>query len=310
MSPPPSAVAIPSELPSAGDARAAARGTTVLLALLAVYVVWGSTYLAMRIVVESVPPMLMGACRFTAAGTILLAVGRVRVGRFLSWREWKGAIPAGVLLFVGGNGFVAIGETAVSSGVAAVVVATMPLWMAVIGSAFGERPRGREWLGIAFGVAGVVILMSGAELSAEPTAAIVLACSPLSWALGSTIARRTPQAPGFLAAGAQQLAGGLAMFAASAVRGERWPSAVSAPSAWALVYLIVFGSLVAFSAYAWLLRNTRPAVATSYAFVNPPLAVLLGALVGSEAIGTATLVGTPVIVAAVVLVVGKPRPRR
>jgi drug/metabolite transporter (DMT)-like permease len=264
----------------------------------------------MRIALETMPPMLMGAARFITAGLMLLVIGRRTVGRWPTWAEWRAAAPVGALLFVGGNGLVAFAETAVSSGIAAVVVATMPLWMAVFASVSGERPRASEWLGIAVGFSGVVVLMSGAELSAEPLAAGLLALSPVCWALGSTIARRTAQAPGVLAGATQQVLGGVAMVATGFLRGERIPTDPSADSLWALAYLIVFGSLLAYTAYAWLLRNTRPAVATSYAFVNPPLAVLLGAVLAAEAVSPATWIATPIIVAAVVLVVGRPRPPR
>lgn len=323
MSPPSSVVAVPSRGPTiipaaaplaaGGVAEASGRGslgTTAILALAAVYVIWGSTYYVMRVAVETLPPMLMGAARFTIAGSILLVLGRRAVGRWPTAREWRAAAPIGALLFVAGNGFVAFAETSLSSGVAAVVVATMPLWMALFGTVLGERPRAREWLGIVLGFTGVVILMSGSGLSGEPTAALVLAISPLAWALGSTIARRSTLAPGLLAAATQQLTGGLAMFAVGFGRGERWPATMTFDSVWTLAYLIVFGSLIAFTAYAWLLRNTRPAIATSYAFVNPPLAVLLGVALGAETIGTTTLIATPIVVAAVVLVVGRPRPRR
>lgn len=310
-------MAIPSELsrPSTmvADAEPAKRaatspGATLLFALFAVYVVWGSTYLVMKIAIETLPPLLMGAARFTTAGTILLVIGRVREGRWPTAREWLAALPVGVLLFVVGNGFVALGERDVSSGLAALVVATMPLWMAMFGSLLGERLRRREWLGIGLGVTGVIILFSGGELAAEPLATLVLALAPMGWALGSTIARRAPMAPGVLASATQQVVGGVAMIAAGLLHGERWPSTMTFDAWWSLAYLIVFGSLVAFTAYAWLLRNARAAVATSYAFVNPPLAVLLGAALGAEAIHAQTLLATPVVIAAVVLVVGRPRP--
>jgi drug/metabolite transporter (DMT)-like permease len=318
VSPPSPALAIPAELPlpavsgpvvEATPARAATSPRAALLfALFAVYVIWGSTYLVMKIAIETLPPMLMGAVRFTTAGSILLVIGRVREGRWPQPREWLAALPVGVLLFVVGNGFVAFAETGVSSGLAALVVATMPLWMALFGSALGERLRAREWLGIAIGVSGVVILFSGSELSAAPVATLVLALAPMGWALGSTIARRVQLAPGVLGSATQQVVGGLAMVAAGLGRGERWPSVMTFDSYWTLAYLIVFGSLIAFTAYAWLLRNARSAVATSYAFVNPPLAVLLGAALGAEAISQRTLLATPVVIAAVVLVVGRPRP--
>lgn len=284
-------------------------GTPVILALLAVYLIWGSTYLVMRIAVETVPPMLMGAVRFSIAGAILLVVGARSAGRLPTAREWVVAAPIGILLFVGGNGLVAYAETSVSSGVAAVVVATMPLWMAILATILGERPQLREWLGIAIGVAGVVVLMSGEQLAADRTMTLVLCLSPVSWAIGSTISRRATLAPGLLASATQQVCGGAAMLIAGLARGERWPAHLSLEAGLSLAYLIVFGSLIAFTAYAWLLRNTRPAVATSYAFVNPPLAVLLGIALAGESLERATLIGTPIIVAAVVLVVARPKPK-
>lgn len=277
-------------------------------ALAAVYLVWGSTYLVMRIAVETLPPLLMGAVRFSIAGSLLFAFGLLRGATWPTARQWVMALPVGALLFVGGNGLVAIAEVEVSSGVAAVVCATMPLWMAVFSALGGERPTRNEWLGVALGLAGVVVLVSGAELSAAPAAAAILCGSPLAWALGSTLSRRLTMAPGVMAAATQQLMGGVALAAVGLVRGERMPATLSSDAIWAVGYLIVLGSFVAFTAYAWLLKNTRPAVATSYAFVNPGLAVLLGAALGAEHVGGATLIATPLIVAAVVLVVrGKRR---
>ncbi len=281
----------------------------LILAMAAVYIVWGSTYLVMRIAVEHLPPMLMGSIRFTVAGSILLAWSAARGATWPTARQWLAALPIGVLLFAGGNGFVAIAETEVSSGIAAVVCATMPLWMAVFSSLAGERPSGREWLGVALGLAGVGILVSGAEMAAAPVAAAILCASPLAWALGSLLSRRLSQAPGLMAAASQQLLGGFALVVIGLARGERLPhpADVTFDAVWAVAYLIVFGSLIAFSAYAWLLRNARPAVATSYAFVNPAIAVVLGAALGAETIGPTTLIATPLIIAAVVLVVGRRR---
>jgi drug/metabolite transporter (DMT)-like permease len=284
--------------PSAG---VATRRGPLLLALAAVYIVWGSTYLAMRIAVEGLPPMLMGAVRFSIAGAILMAYLASRGHALPTVRQWIHALPVGGLLFVGGNGLVAIAEQSISSG-----IATMPLWMALLALASGERPRRREWLGLAVGFAGVVALSSGAELRADLGASIVLLLSPLSWAIGSLLARRLPMPSGLMAAAAQMLAGGALLFVVSAARGERWPAAAPLDALLAVIYLIVFGSLIAFTAYSWLLRHARPAVATSYAYVNPALAVLLGAALGAEQVGWATLVATPLIVAAVaVIVLGK-----
>lgn len=275
----------------------------LLASLASVYVVWGSTYLVMRIAVESLPPMLMGAIRFSIAGGLLFLFGVFRRAQRPTVQQWLMALPIGILLFVGGNGLVAIGETRVSSGIAAVVCATMPLWMSVFAALSGERPTAREWLGVALGLAGVVVLTSGAELSAEPVFAAILLGSPLAWAAGSILARRLPAAPGVMAAASQQIMGGVALAIVGFGRGERLPAVWTFDAIWSVAYLVVFGSFVAFTAYSWLLKNARPALATSYAFVNPPLAVLLGAALGAEQVDSATLAATPLIVAAVVLVV-------
>ncbi len=291
-----------SPVPALGDRRLA-----LFAALAAVYVIWGSTYLVMRIAVETLPPLLMGAVRFSIAGAILLVIAAARGAAWPTARQWLLALPVGALLFVGGNGLGAIAETEVSSGAAALVCATMPLWMAVFAAIAGERPTAREWLGVAVGIAGVAVLVSGAELSAAPAAAAVLAGAPVAWALGSLLARRLPLATGLMAAASQQLAGGVALAAVGLVRGERLPTTWTFDAMWSVAYLIVLGSLVAFTAYSWLLRNARPAVATSYSFVNPPLAVLLGALLGAEQVGAATLIATPLVIAAVALVVSGKR---
>lgn len=275
----------------------------LLVALAAVYVVWGSTYLAMRIAVHGLPPMLMGGVRFAIAGAILMAYLASRGAALPTLRQWIYALPVGGLLFVGGNGLVAVAEQSISSGIAAVVCATMPLWMALFALTTGERPRTREWIGLGVGFAGVVVLSGGAELRADPVAGAVLLCSPVAWAAGSLLARRLPLPSGLMAAAAEMLAGGALLFIVSAVRGERWPAEAPLDAMLALAYLIVFGSLVAFSAYSWLLRNARPAVATSYAYVNPALAVLLGAALGAESIGWTTALATPLIVGAVAIIV-------
>ncbi len=281
--------------------------TTLVLNLGAVYVIWGSTYLVMRIALEGLAPMWMGAIRFLIAGGVLFAVAKARGAPWPTRTQVGWAAVIGAFLFAGGNGLVAVGETQVSSGLAAVVVATMPLWMAALGVFVGERPTAREWGGVALGVAGVVVLAGGAELSGSPLATVALACSPVAWAMGSMLSRRKPVAPGLMGAATFQLAGSVAMALVALARNEPLPSAPSARTVAAMAYLIVLGSLVAFSAYAWLLRNARPALATSYAFVNPPLAVLLGALLGAEPVGTATWIATPLVIAAVVLVVSGKR---
>ncbi len=281
--------------------------TRQTIALALVYVMWGSTYLAMRYAVAGLPPLVMAGTRFVVAGGIMLAIARARGVAMPTWREWRGAAIVGALFFLGGNGLVAIAEQDLGSGLAAVVCATMPLWLAVMSAAAGERPSRREWLGLAVGFAGVIVLAGGADVRANPWMTLVLARSPVAWALGSFLARRVALPRGLAAAGAEMLAGGVILFVVAFASGERVPTAPPASSILATGYLIVAGSLLGFTAYAWLLANARPAVATSYAFVNPALAVALGALIGGEPLGVATLAGTALIVASVAMIVLRAR---
>ncbi len=287
------------EAPSSSPGRRAA------LALAAVYLVWGSTYLGVLIGLEGFPPMLLSGIRFLAAGGILLAVLAARGAALPDARQWKAAIPIGLLLFTVGNGCVCVAEVHIGSGVAAVVVATMPLWMALFSALSGERPSGREWLGIAIGFAAVFLLSAGADLRADLWATVVLLGAPVGWALGSIIARRQPAGRGGLVAvaAAQMLAGGAGAALLGLASGERIAALPPARPLVAMVYLVLVGSFVGFIAYSWLLRHTRPAVATSYAFVNPVLAVALGALLAAEPLTWQTLVATPLVAAAVALVV-------
>lgn len=274
------------------------------LSLLAVYLIWSSTYLALHVAVTELPPLLMASLRYVAAGLVLLLIALRRGAAWPSARAWLRVLPIGALLFVGGNGFVAIAQQSVTSGGAAVVCAMMPLWVGVLGVITGERPTRREWLSLLLGFGGVVVLMGGPSLAGEPLHVLVLIGAPLSWAMGSILARRLPgdiaRDPILLPA-MEMVTGGVVLAAAGGALGERLPVHASA-SAWlALAYLFVFGSLVAFTAYSWLLRNARPAVATSYAYVNPILAVLLGAALSGEPIGATTMIANALIVVAVFL---------
>jgi len=274
----------------------------LLLNLAAVYVIWGSTYLAMRIAVADLPPMLMASMRFVAAGLVMLLIAMRRGATVPGVREWLRVAPIGVLLFVGGNGFVAIAETSVSSGGAAVVCALMPIWVGVLGYFFGDRPTRREWLSLVIGFLGVFVLMGGPSLAGRPLHVFLVMLAPVAWALGSRLARRLPgHQDTFMLPAMEMLTGGVALALVAALRGERLPLHASTGSWIALAYLWVFGSLVAFTAYNWLLRNTRPVVATSYAYVNPIIAVVIGAALSGEPLGISTLVANALIVGAVML---------
>ena len=282
----------------------------LIASLAAVYLIWSSTYLAMRIAITDLPPLLMAALRFSAAGAVMLVIALRRGATFPPLREWLQVLPIGGLLFLGGNGLVGIAELSVSSGGAAVVCAMMPLWVGVLGLLTGERPSKREWMSLAIGFVGVFVLMGGPTLAGETHHIVLLMFSPLCWALGSILARRLPgrsAKDSFMLPAMQMLTGGLVLFAAAAIRGDRIPTDASAESWLALGYLWVFGSLVAFTAYSWLLRNARPLVATSYAYVNPPLAVIMGAVISGEPLGITTLVANVLILGAIWLALRRPR---
>jgi drug/metabolite transporter (DMT)-like permease len=269
----------------------------VALALGAVYLIWGSTYLAMRVAVSGLPPFLMASGRFLVSGVVLFTVLRVRGVPWPTRREWLMALPVGFLMLVLGNGLVATSEQHLGSGLAAVVTGTMPLWAAGMALFFGEHVSRREWVALVLGFLGVGVLATGGELRAEPRSAALLLLAPIGWALGSHLARRLPMARGLMAAATQMLLGGALMAVISVALGERVVTPVPVRALAATAYLAVAGSLVAFTAYTWLLGHTRPAVATSYAYVNPVVAVALGAALGGERVGLEVL-------AAVVLIAG------
>ncbi|MBI5514044.1 MAG: drug/metabolite exporter YedA [Deltaproteobacteria bacterium] len=277
------------------------RGRT-LLALGAVYVVWSSTYLALRYVVEALPPMLASGLRFLCAAGVLFGLQRLRGEPWPRARSWAPAAVTGALLFTIGNGLVGLAETRVGSGVAATACATTPLWVAGLGALRGERPTRRELLGIALGLAGVALLGAGSDLRHAGLRGLLLLVSPLAWALGTVLARSERPASAMTFAAQQMLAGGVGLLAVGATLGERFTASAPAHAWWALGYLVLAGSVVGFTAYAFLVRYARPAVATSYAYVNPALAVVLGAALGGEALSASALGALGLIVSAVVVV--------
>jgi len=279
------------------------RPTRLFVALALVYLIWSSTYFALRVVVTELPPFLSGGARYFIAGVVLLAIQRARCAPMPTVRQWLWAIPIGALLFAIGNGLVASAERTIASGIAAVVCGTTPLWAGVVGPAFGAPATRREWLGMALGFAGVVVLSLGDDLSGDPLAAALLLLAPIGWAVGSLWSRKLPLAEGASGAAAQMITGGAVMFALAPLAGESIPTSVSWGPILALGYLIVFGSLIAFSAYHYVLANARPALAMSNSYVNPVLALGLGAMLGAEHIGAEVLLATALIAGAVVLLV-------
>jgi drug/metabolite transporter (DMT)-like permease len=274
----------------------------IILAYVAVSLIWGSTYLGIRVSLEGFPPFLLGGVRFIAAGALLYAVARARGVRAPSPREWASAALAGALFFVVGNGLLNLAERSVSSGLASVLVATMPLWTTLFSRMAGEPVSRGEIAGIALGLAGVAVLELGSDLRGSGAGAALALLAPMGWALGSIATRRLPQPPPMMATAAQMLMGGVATLCVSFAAHEHMTGTPSARAIVAVVYLAVFGSLVGFSAYQYLLRHTRAAVATSYAYVNPPVALILGVTLADEHVGLTSAIGTAIVLGAVVLV--------
>lgn len=284
-----------------------------------VYLIWGSTFLAIWFAVETLPPFLMAAVRFLVAGSLVYAWSRVVNGMAAPSRaEWRAAAAVGVLLLVGGNGLLVWSEQRVPSGVAALLVGTVPCFMALIDwlRPGGVRPSGHVVAGLLLGLLGLVWLVGPDDLMgggrADFIGAAVIVIGSFSWALGSIYSRHagTPASP-FLSTSMQMLAGGAALLALSVSLGEPWTfdtSAVSLRSVLGLLYLVVFGSIVAFSAYIWLLRVSTPARVSTYAYVNPVVAVLLGWALAEEALTVRMMIAAAVIVSGVALITLAPKP--
>jgi drug/metabolite transporter (DMT)-like permease len=291
--------------------RSAVYDPRLLASLASVYVIWSSTYLAMRIAVHDLPPLLMASMRFSAAGLVLMLVALRRGATWPRAADWLRVVPSGALLFLGGNGLVAMAESTVSSGGAAVVCATMPLWVGVLGVITGEKPSPREWISLLLGFVGVVVLMGGPSLAGNPEDIAMVIGSPICWALGSVLSRRIPKrsaSDGVMLPAMQMLTGSVVLVTVALMRGERLPAHASTESWLAVGYLWLFGSVIGFTAYSWLLRNARPIVATSYAYINPILAVVIGAAFSGEALGISTVVANVLIVGAVMLGLRRPKP--
>jgi drug/metabolite transporter (DMT)-like permease len=283
--------------------------------MLILYVVWGSTYLGIRIAIETIPPFSMAAIRFFIAGSVLFGVTLLRERRSFApptRREWRDTFIVAGFLLGGGMGMVAWGEQTVPSGIAALIIALMPLWVAVIGRVFlAERLPGAAVVGVLVGLVGVAILVVPAGAGAnrfDPAGVAALVLSPILWAIGSLFAAHRAQLPRrpLLATGMQMLAGGIILGGMAVATGE--PAridipAISAESLVALAYLTVIGSLVAFTAYGWLLRVAPLPLIATYAYVNPIVAVILGALLVAEEISPRTAVAGAVIVFAVALII-------
>jgi drug/metabolite transporter (DMT)-like permease len=283
----------------------------VVGALLAVYFIWGSTYLALRFGLEGFPPLMLNGFRFLTAGVVLYLILRAR-GSFQATRTqvWN-AGRMGVILLLGGVGLVTIAEDlGVGSGIAATAVAVVPVWAALIAGLFGQWPQGREWLGLAVGLVGVLVLAQEGDFQASPLGMVVIVVSPILWAFGSIWGARLDLPRPLTTTAIELLAAGVLMTALGPLLGERITGPPPAEAWAALAYLAIMGSLVGLTAYIYLLQTVRPALSTSYAYVNPVVAVALGLTVGGEVITGPILVALPLILTGVALVATvRSRPR-
>jgi drug/metabolite transporter (DMT)-like permease len=282
----------------------ATRPALLAPALLACYLIWGSTYLAIRFALVSFPPFLQMGTRFLTAGVLLMACllwrGKDRLPTAL---EWRNAFVVGTLMLGGGMGLCASAEQHIGSGLIAAFIAITPMIVCGWGLLFGQRPTRLEFVGMAVGVAGVLMLVGGASFSASPAGITSIAGAVTAWSLGSVLSTtKLPLARGPTGFASEMLCGGAVLMAVSLALGEHavTPVAPLAIASW--LYLVVFGSLIAFSAYLYLLGHASPAVATSYAFVNPVIALLLGVLLGGERVTSGEWIACGVILAGVVLV--------
>ncbi|MFL5585346.1 MAG: EamA family transporter [Gemmatimonadaceae bacterium] len=284
----------------------------IIAAFASIYLVWGSTYLAIRYAVETIPPFLMGGLRFVVSGALLYAWARYRGAQRPSRLHWRNAIIAGGFLLLGGNGAVVWAEQFVPSGLTALLVSILPFWLVIIEWVRPprRRPSGAVLIGLVLGFLGIIVLVGLGELGGRgdirPLGALVLILGSLSWAIGSFWSRdaQLPES-GLLTTGMEMLGGGVLLLIVGVATGELSDfdiQRVSAESIVGLAYLITFGSLLGFTSYIWLLDKVSPARLGTYAYVNPIVAVLLGWAVAGERLSARTVVAAVIVICAVALI--------
>jgi len=255
----------------------------IVLSLLSTWIIWGSTYLAIRFALDSFAPFLLMGLRFVIAGGLLMIVCRLRGAALPAFVEWRNATIVGGLMLGGGMASAAYAEQTVSSGLVVTFIAISPLVMSAMLMAIKIYPTRREILGMALGAMGVGLLSQGQGFSASPSGMIAVLVGCVTWNLGSVLSRfKTPLAPGVMGYASEMVMGGAILLIMSVIHQERWPVAVTPKALGSFIYLIVFGSWVAFNAYMVLLERVRPALALSYTFINPIIGVALGIVLANE----------------------------
>jgi drug/metabolite transporter (DMT)-like permease len=287
--------------------------TKIWIALLALYIVWGSTYLAIRFAVETIPPFMSAGMRFLVSGAILMIWRRAAGDAMPTPRQWRSTAIVGILLLLGGNGLVSFAEQRIASGIAALIVGTVPLWLVLIEAIRpgGVRPTPLAIMGLLIGFGGIYLLVGPTELSInnlqfDAIGILTVILASFLWSIGSIYSRGADiPASSLMATATEMLTGSIALFAVSGLTGE-WSdfqlSAV-APNSWlGLAYLITFGSLVGFVSYGWLLKNAPISLTATYAYVNPLVAVFMGAWLADETLNARILVAALVIIGSVILI--------
>ncbi|MFC4160814.1 drug/metabolite exporter YedA [Chitinimonas lacunae] len=272
------------------------------LCLAATWIIWGSTYLAIRYALISFPPFLLSGLRYLLAGLAMVVIVKLLGTPWPSLRQTRNSVLIGVLMLTIGNGLVCVAEQTVASGAAALLVASTPVLTVLANRLLGQRARRLEWLGLGTGVIGVVLMNLDQSLAADPNGVLLILAACVSWAIASAMIPRLDLPDGAMSSTIQMLTCGALSLPIALLTGERLPDRIEPVALGALLYLSVAGSMLAYSAYVWLLRHARPALATSSCYVNPVVALLLGWLLADEAVTWPLLAGMVVVLAAVALI--------
>jgi drug/metabolite transporter (DMT)-like permease len=286
-------------LSSIEDSAAQGPAWKIAACLGALYVIWGTTYFAIKIGIEAVPSFFLVGTRLTTAGALLLAWQALRGRRLPTSREWRAAALIGTLLLVAGNGASAVAEHWISSGATVALGSVLPLATALWSGVFGRWPRRVEWTAIAVGGLGAAIMVLGRDLRANLPGTIVILLGVTSWSFGTVLSRRIDLPRGPSAFGAELACAGCVSLAISAALGEHWhlPHAARVWYAWG--YLVIFGSLVGFSSFRYLVERVSPTLASTYAYVNPPVGLLVGWWLGGETFSPNLLIGLPIVLGSI-----------
>lgn len=273
----------------------------ILGCLLAVYVIWGTTYFAIKVGIEEAAPFFLIGTRFLAAGSCLMIWQSMRGRSLPTAVQWRNITLIGFLLLVAGNGAVAVAERWVSSGATVALISVMPLATALWSACLGESPRRAEWAAIALGAFGAAFMLSGRDLQSNLPGAILILCGTTCWSLGTVLSRRLDIPHGPMGFGAEMLAAGVLLMFLSAAFAEHWVLPHTHRVWWAWLYLVIFGSLIGFSAFRFVVERVSPTLAATYAYVNPPVALLVGWWLGNETFSPNVLLGLPIVLSSVAL---------